>query len=158
MNRDDGNTGSPVRSRLYLVSRHAGEKQALTGNELPEMERGCILLVDDENVILEVIREILKKLGYRVLTAGSGPEAIETYKLGRTEIDLILMGMIMPYSCGDRVLRELRSINPEVKVILSSGYSEQFFSVGGLLQECQGFIQKPFGVKDLKEKIEAALG
>jgi CheY-like chemotaxis protein len=148
---------STVRPHLYLVPLRGEKPPIETGKKIPAGGRGCILLVDDETVILDVIREILTRLGYHVLTAGSAAEAVEIYKLGRTEIDLILMGMIMPYNCGDKALRELRAINPEVKIILSSGYSEQFFSVGGLLEECQGFIQKPYGVKDLEEKIEAAL-
>ncbi|MBN1614656.1 MAG: PAS domain S-box protein, partial [Deltaproteobacteria bacterium] len=105
---------------------------------------GTILLVDDEESIRKVCRDILEMLGYRVLVAGNGDEALEQYQANRNEIDLVLMDMIMPGLGGGDVFDLLKAINPNIKVILTTGYSVNG-SVPSLLERgCKGYIQKPF--------------
>ncbi len=116
-----------------------------------------ILLIDDEAVILEVTGEILESLGYRVLTAGSGPEALEMYRRGRDRIDLVILDMIMPGMGGGETFDHLRAMNPEVKVILSSGYSLNGEAYGILERGCRAFIQKPFSVPAVSRKIREVL-
>jgi CheY-like chemotaxis protein/anti-sigma regulatory factor (Ser/Thr protein kinase) len=119
---------------------------------------GTILLVDDEEMVLEVGERFLKVMGYQVLTAREGREAIEVYQKHRDTIDLVLLDIIMPNMKGGEVFDRLKEINPEVKVLLSSGYSidgeaSQILERGG-----SGFIQKPFDMNQLSQSIRAMLG
>ncbi|UCF95344.1 MAG: response regulator, partial [Desulfobacterales bacterium] len=112
-----------------------------------------ILLIDDEEMIIEVGREMLEELGYQVLLATSGKEAIEVYQNNHAEIDLIIMDMIIPGISGGEIFDKLKAINPKVKVLLSSGYSINGQASKILDRGCDGFIQKPFDVQQLADKI-----
>ena len=116
-----------------------------------------ILLVDDEDIIIDVSKELLEMLGYHVHVARSGKEAIEIYKEKGNEIDLVILDMIMPGIGGSETFSTLKGINPDIKVILSSGYS-----INGKANEimelgCGAFIQKPFEMSDLSDKIRKIL-
>ncbi len=116
-----------------------------------------VLLVDDEDMIIDVGRQMLSRLGYNVFTAGSGKETIEIYNAKKESIDLVILDMIMPDMGGGETYNFLKKINPSVKVLLSSGYS-----INGQAQEiidrgCNGFIQKPFNMNDLSQKIRRVL-
>jgi signal transduction histidine kinase/ActR/RegA family two-component response regulator len=119
---------------------------------------GTILLVDDEEEILEVAEQFLKVVGYHVLTAREGREAIEVYKNHRETIDLVLLDIIMPDMKGGEVFDRLKEINPEVKVLLSSGYSIDGEATQILERGSKGFIQKPFDMERLSQSIRAILG
>ncbi len=114
---------------------------------------GTILLVDDEEMILEIGREFLEVLGYSVLTAESGYEALEVYKRYQDNIDLVLLDMIMPNMGGGEAYDHLKRINPDVKVLLSSGYSIDGKASEILARGCNDFIQKPFNIMELSKKI-----
>ena len=116
-----------------------------------------ILLVDDEEVITDVSREILETLGYRVLVAGSGQEAIDVYTINRDEIDMVIMDMIMPQMSGGETFDILKSIDPDVKVILSSGYSLKGQAAQIMERGCRAFLQKPFNIKELSKKVRNVL-
>jgi len=116
-----------------------------------------ILLVDDEQMILEVGRELLQELGYTVLPALSGPEALALYDQRRADIDLVIMDMIMPGMGGGETFDRLKAIDPEIKVLLSSGYSINGQATKILERGCDGFIQKPFNMQRLSEKIREIL-
>jgi PAS domain S-box-containing protein len=118
---------------------------------------GTILLVDDEDVIIDVGSEILEVLGYKVSVARSGREAIEIYKEKQDEIDMVILDMIMPEMDGGETFKVLKSIDPGVKVILSSGYSADARSTRMMEQGCYGFIQKPYSVNTLSQKVKEAL-
>jgi signal transduction histidine kinase/CheY-like chemotaxis protein len=116
-----------------------------------------ILVVDDEPAVLHVTETLLERLGYRVRSAQSGPEAINIYKASGTGIDLVVLDMIMPGMGGGETFERLKEMNPKVKVILASGYSlngeaEQIFKKG-----CRGFLQKPFTKGELSRKIRQIL-
>jgi two-component system, cell cycle sensor histidine kinase and response regulator CckA len=114
---------------------------------------GTILLVDDEEMIIDVGSDILKNLGYSTLVARSGREAIEIYQANEDGINLVILDMIMPDMGGDETYERLKEINPEVKVLLSSGYSINGQASEIIERGCNGFIQKPFNVKQLSLKI-----
>jgi two-component system, cell cycle sensor histidine kinase and response regulator CckA len=116
-----------------------------------------ILLVDDESLIIEVGRGMLEILGYMVLTASNGSEAIQVYQESRDKIDMIILDMIMPGMNGEEVFEKLKGINPEVKVLLASGYSINSQAVNILKKGCLGFIQKPFDLQRLSHKIREVL-
>ncbi len=119
---------------------------------------GCVLLVDDEEMILDVGEQMLKRIGYQVITAQSAKKALELYKLHKEEIHLVILDMIMPKMSGQEAFEHLRKINPEVKVMLSSGYSIDGQARGILEKGCNGFIQKPFSLEELNKKIREILG
>jgi PAS domain S-box-containing protein len=112
-----------------------------------------ILIVDDEKVVLEVGAKILKRLGYDVLEAGNGHHAIEIYKANADRIDLVILDVIMPGLSGAETFDELKRINPNVKVLLSSGYSMDGQAKRIMARGCDGFIQKPFNLQALADKL-----
>jgi PAS domain S-box-containing protein len=116
-----------------------------------------ILLVDDEEMIIDVGRGLLEELGYTVISAGNGPEALEAYRLNRGRIDLVIMDMIMPGMGGGETFDRLKTIDPNVKVLLSSGYSINGQASKIMERGCDGFIQKPFNIKQLSAKIREIL-
>jgi two-component system cell cycle sensor histidine kinase/response regulator CckA len=118
---------------------------------------GTILLVDDEKEVLEVAEKLLKAMGYHVLTAWEGREAIEVYRKHRETIDLVLLDIIMPDMKGGEVFDRLKEINPEVKILLSSGYSIDGEATRILQRGGKGFIQKPFDIEQLSQSIRAIL-
>ncbi len=123
------------------------------------MVRGTetILLVDDEQMILDVGRAMLEKLGYRVVVAGGGEQALEVVARNRDEIDLVILDMIMPGIEGGRAFELIREIRPTMPVILSSGYSLNGHANDIMERGCNGFIQKPFTLAELSNKIRAIL-
>ncbi|MBI5601840.1 MAG: PAS domain S-box protein [Deltaproteobacteria bacterium] len=118
---------------------------------------GSILFVDDEKAISDVSHFLLKRLGYRVITAGSGREAIEIYRREGKDIDLVILDMIMPEMSGGETFSRLKEIDPNVKVLLSSGYSLNGQAKSILDQGCKGFLQKPFNLADLSKKVRQIL-
>jgi DNA-binding NtrC family response regulator len=131
--------------------RRPSQRQAL------EYGQGTILLVDDEEIIIETGQEMLKRMGYRVLIARSGKEALSIYKENREVIDLIILDMIMPGMGGGETFGGLEAIDEQVKVLLSSGYSIDGQATEILKRGCIGFIQKPFSVSELSMKVKEAM-
>ncbi|MBT8370737.1 MAG: PAS domain S-box protein [Desulfobacterales bacterium] len=115
---------------------------------------GNVLLIDDEEMVVDVGRELLQELGYSVMPALSGREAIDIFRTNQGKIDLIIMDMIMPGMGGGETFDRLRKIDPEIKVLLSSGYSIDGQATKILQRGCNGFIQKPFKLNQLAEKIQ----
>ena len=117
----------------------------------------AVLLVDDEDIIVDIGKKNLEKLGYKVITARNGKEAVELYKKNQGNIDIVVLDMIMPEMGGGETYDKLKEINPDVKVILSSGYSIEGQASEILKRGCDGFIQKPFRMKQLSRKINEVL-
>ncbi len=118
---------------------------------------GTILLVDDEAVILDVCKDMLGVLGYEVLVARGGREAVDTYRARSAQIDLVILDMIMPDVSGERTFDELKSIDPRVRVILASGYSMTGDAEKILAKGAVAFIQKPYQISELSQKVAQAL-
>jgi CheY-like chemotaxis protein len=116
---------------------------------------GTVLLVDDEKTVLEVGQGLLEALGYRVLTANNGEYAVKVYKENQNNIDMVLLDMIMPGISGGEVYDLIKEVNPEVKVLLLSGYSIDGQASEILGRGCNGFLQKPFDIKELSDKIDS---
>ena len=117
-----------------------------------------VLLVDDERMILDVTREMLEGLGYRVLVAQSGAEAMEIYRADHEKIDLVILDMIMPGMGGGEILDRMKAVHADCRVILSSGYSINGEARTILARGARLFLQKPFRLDDLSQKIREALG
>ena len=116
-----------------------------------------VLLVDDEEAILEVGKDLLEAVGYRVLLARDGKEAIEVYRKNQDEIDIVVLDMVMPTMGGGKAYDKMKEINPKVKVLLSSGYSIDGEAAEILKRGCKSFIQKPFMINVLAKEIRDIL-
>jgi len=144
---------------IYLpAGGREGQKQR-QANEQFEVAGGTetILLVDDEDMIINIGKEYLKKMGYKVLIARNSNDAIELYKTYMEEIHMVILDMIMPGVGGGELYDWIKEINPRAKVLLSSGYSIDGQAEEIISRGCDGFIQKPFNMKELSESIRAIL-
>jgi len=118
---------------------------------------GTVLLVDDEELVLDVGSRYLKKLGYNVLEASGGQRAVNLYEDKKNTIDLVILDLIMPGMSGKEVYERLKNINPNVKVLLSSGYSIEGQATEIINCGCDGFIQKPFSMNEMSGKLSEIL-
>ncbi|GBC62473.1 hypothetical protein DENIS_3445 [Desulfonema ishimotonii] len=116
-----------------------------------------ILLVDDEEMIIEVASDLLTALGYKPLIARSGEEALAVYEAHQKQIDMVLLDMVMPGMDGEETYTRLKAINPGVRVLLSSGYDIDNQAACVLEQGCDSFIQKPFNMAALSQKLRDVL-
>jgi DNA-binding NtrC family response regulator len=114
-------------------------------------------LVDDEEPVLEVGVMMLERMGYHVLRARSSAEAVEVYRTNKDGIDLVLLDLNLSGESGADTFRRIQEIDPNVKVVLSTGCSENHEIRDIMNHGCRGMIQKPFGLKALAEKIGLAL-
>lgn len=118
---------------------------------------GGILIVDDDNNILDTLSDLLNNLGYAPFKAASGHEAVSIYRANQEKIDLVILDLILPRMSGFYVLKLLRSINPDVKVVLSSGHGMQEKVHNVLETGCLGFLQKPYDLAGLSDIVHRAL-
>ncbi|MDY0044610.1 MAG: PAS domain S-box protein [Syntrophales bacterium] len=154
----DSEKGKGTVFRIYLPSfekdksddRGVSKERPLGGNE-------TILLVDDEQLIIEVAMEILAALGYKILTAKSGREALRVYRQNQECVDLVILDMIMPHMSGGEVFDRIKLIDKNAKVLLSSGFSADGEAQEIIRRGCSGFIQKPFNISKLSSKIREIL-
>ena len=111
------------------------------------------MLVDDEEMVLEVGGRLLEHIGYNVIAARDGVEACQLYEKDHGGIDLVVLDMMMPNRGGGETFDIMKQINPDARVILSSGYSKDGPAQQILERGCKGFIQKPYTLDSLKAKI-----
>jgi PAS domain S-box-containing protein len=154
-------TSEPGRGTTFEIYLPATEKAIVKEqNKTTTILRGkeTVLLVDDEPIVLEVTRELMEALGYRVFLAGSGQEAIAVFLEKRKMIDMVILDMVMPGISGNETFDRLREIDPQLVILLSSGYSINGQAQQILKKGCNGFIQKPFKLKALSQKLREVLG
>ena len=130
-----------------------GVERVVKGVEQVTKRTGTVLLVDDEEIVLEVNKDLLEALGYRVILARDGKEAIEAYRKDQKDIDFVLLDMVMPNMGGGEAYDRMKEINPNIKVLLTSGYSIDGQATKILECGCDGFIQKPFNMNELAKEI-----
>jgi len=119
--------------------------------------KGTILIVDDEDVFREMLKDVLEYLGYHVLEAGNGKKGIDIFKLNQKSIDLVILDMNMPVMDGREMFRNLKKLQPDVKAILATGFTLNG-EVQTLMEEgIMGFIQKPFRIADISQAINDIL-
>ena len=120
-------------------------------------KREKILLIDDNELLQDLGKDILEHLGYAPIVASGGEEGIEIYNKEKGEVAAVLLDVVMPGLGGLEVFRRLKEINPRVKVLVISGYSEEK-RAGELLEAgALGFIQKPFKIDQLSQKLREIL-
>jgi CheY-like chemotaxis protein len=123
----------------------------------PNGSREYILLVEDEPDVADVASEMLAEEGYRVVIAHDGFEALKIYERMGKQVGLVILDYFLPVIDGDAVFEELRSINPKVDVVLSSGFAEQTKIASMLSQGLRGFIPKPYSRSKLLEQVRSTL-
>jgi len=116
-----------------------------------------ILLVDDEEFIRTIAKEILESKGYQMMEASHGQEALDIYRARGTEIDLVILDMAMPVMSGRDAFAKLREQDMNVKVILATGYSKETDLKDLMNLGIKGFIEKPYRVDDLAAMIRRVL-
>ncbi|RPJ11518.1 MAG: response regulator, partial [Desulfobacteraceae bacterium] len=116
-----------------------------------------LLLVDDEEDILKIGTEMLTNLGYKVMPVRSGTEAVKLFNEKKDEIHLVILDMVMPGLNGSETFDLLKNIQPDIKVLLSSGYSLSQEASQILENGRNSFIQKPFDINRLSSKIRELL-
>jgi len=151
---------APGKGTAFMLYLPASQQVAVHETEKPgtiQTGKGTILLVDDEPMVLQVGRGMLEAIGFNILTAESGPEAIDLYRRNRDVIDLVVLDVIMPDMGGGETYDRLKSLNPHIKVLLASGYRLDGEAAQILKRGCQGFIQKPFDVSEISLKLKTLL-
>ena len=153
----DSKKGQGTVFSIYLPKSKIAIKEPI--NKKSKIVKGSetILIVEDEDMVLEIVVEYLQSLGYNIFHAAGGLEAVEIYKEKHEEIDLVILDLIMPDMSGSETYNLLKSINPEVKVLLSSGYDIKGKASDLLKIGCNGFIQKPFDMEMLSQSIKDIL-
>ena len=142
---------------IFLPASSRKIYKSIEPSSQPVNGTGTILLVDDEEMVLGVGVKVLENLGYKVLEAKGGREAVEVYNENKDEVDMVILDMIMPEMGGGEVYDRIKEINSNVKVLLSSGYSIDGQANDILRRGCNAFIQKPFTVKELSGRISEIL-
>jgi CheY-like chemotaxis protein len=142
---------------IYLpATDHIVEKENAV-KENVQIGRETILIVDDEQYVLDACEAMLTRLGYNIILTGSGDEAVERFRRDKDDIDLIILDMVMPGMDGPATYQHLIAIDPEVKVILSSGYSITNIAKEILDMGCDKFVQKPFRLGQISQIIRELL-
>jgi signal transduction histidine kinase/FixJ family two-component response regulator len=142
---------------VYLPASHFSEIKEGAPTDALLKGSETILIVDDEWVVLKLGRRLLKNLGYRVFIAKSGKNALKIFDACIDRIDLVLLDIIMPGLSGEEVYQMMKENKPDVKVLLSSGYSIDWKARQMIKNGCVGFIQKPFTIKQLSLQIRRIL-
>lgn len=149
------------RGSTFTLLFPASDRPAELCDRPPESEvwrgRGTVLLADDEETIRSIGSDMLRELGFDVIPACDGLEAIERYRMQHERIVLVVLDLTMPRMSGEDAFRELRRINPAIKVIISSGYDEQEVSQKFVGKGLAGFIQKPYRLSTLREVVKSIL-
>jgi len=138
-----------------LVSEQRVKVQRRISNmPSPHMGRS-ILLVDDEALIRSSIKRMLQRLGYDVVPAESGERAVQIYRESAKQISLVILDFVMPGMDGAETFAHIKELNPEAKVVISSGYSKDGNIETLLEQGAVGFLQKPFDIEQISEVLAA---
>jgi signal transduction histidine kinase/CheY-like chemotaxis protein len=149
--------GTTFRIYLPASSRTLATDPQPAGEQPVMASSRTVLLVDDEEVVLDVGVRMLQHFGYAVLPAANGHEAMQIYTENKAKIDLVILDMVMPDMGGRVVYDRLKQCNSDVKVLLSSGYSLSGEAAEIMKSGCNGFIQKPFNIKELTAQIDQIL-
>lgn len=141
---------------IYLPASHK-TPAIRPARENLEKGKGTVLVVDDEDHVRRLGKLMLERLGYKVLSARNGVEAVDVFRQHNLEIDIVLLDMIMPLMTGKEAYIEMTSIRPDVKVLIISGYSQSKNVQDVVNMGANGFMQKPFKLNDLSRAIKKVL-
>jgi len=150
--------GTTFRILLPAAVRDSGAEQGIAEQGEPLKGGGTVLVIDDDPFVVAVASAMLEKLGFEVLTAVNGREGLQVFRIHRGEITCVLLDLMMPEMGGEETLQELRNLQGDLPVILSSGFNEQDVTQRFVGKGLAGFIQKPYSVANLSRVLKSALG
>ncbi|MBI1293697.1 PAS domain S-box protein [bacterium] len=151
-------SGTGATFRIYLPLQQETERTELSATmQAPRTGNELILLVEDNSISRDAIEDILDLQGYRVLTANNGVEALSIYRDRGDEIDLVLSDMIMPEMSGQHLYRAIKEVNPNLKMVLMTGYPLEEEGRKLLEQGLFAWLQKPFTIDALSDVLSTAL-
>jgi len=154
---------SPGKGSVFMFFLPAVKDRTHTTHVLPSVEnkarlipgKGRVLLVDDEKEVIEVCKEMLEALGYEVLVAGAGAQAVSVVQNDTQGIDLMILDVVMPGMDGVQTYDVVRHLNPDIRVLVCSGLSPKKEIRQMIDNGCKDFLLKPFDIAKLSEKIES---
>jgi two-component system cell cycle sensor histidine kinase/response regulator CckA len=151
--------GTGTTFNIYLPATETSVRDELPELNEKDFQQGAetILLIDDEDIVIDVGKDMLTALGYNVLIGRSGKDGIEVYRNNKDKVDMVILDMVMPDIGGGVVYDRIKESNPAIKVLLSSGYSVEGQASEILERGCDGFIQKPFSISALSQQIRKIL-
>ena len=153
--RVDSTPGAGTNFKVFLPAMTL--KSPVGGEPDPALNKGTILVADDEEIVRKVAKLSLESYGYRVLLASNGKEAVDLFREMSHAISLIVLDLTMPLMGGEEAFEHLRAISADVPIVLSSGYNEieatRRFAVGGIA----GFVQKPYRSVKLREMVDSVI-
>jgi two-component system, cell cycle sensor histidine kinase and response regulator CckA len=150
--------GKGTAFRMYFPALVSDEESLeIETKQLPRGGAETILLADDEDLICDLGARILTKAGYTVITASNGEEALEVYQARSDEISLVILDLIMPTMGGKQCLEELLKIEPQIKVLIASGYSADGRTKEIVEAGAKGFVSKPYNVQSMLQAARDAL-
>jgi CheY-like chemotaxis protein len=150
--------GQGTTFKIYFP-RHTAKGQALRtlDEDVPQSKGETLLVVEDDPILLEMGKQMLQRLGYRVLSAETPGKALSLAKESHNEIDLFLTDVVMPEMNGRDLAEQLQKVRPGIKHLFMSGYTTNIIAHQGILDRDINFIQKPFSLKDLAAKLREVL-
>jgi two-component system cell cycle sensor histidine kinase/response regulator CckA len=117
----------------------------------------AILLIEDEDMVRDVTKRILERSGYTVITAANGKEALNLYEEKRDKISLVILDLIMPEMGGKQCLEELHRIDPDLKILATSGYPLDGPTKDAIESATSGFVGKPYSIKEILRAVSDVL-
>jgi CheY-like chemotaxis protein len=148
-------TQRQMQPQIFSAAPRSGDEMKISENFLGD--DNTILLIDDEEMVLDVGSQLLSRMGYSVLTASSGSEAIDIYEVHKEQVQLIILDLCMPDMDGKQTYLYLKGMNPAAKVLLTTGLSMDGSAKEMLACGCNGFIQKPYRMSELSTKVSEIL-
>ncbi len=149
--------GKGTKFELYLPLSKGALSQPSKRRVTARAGSESILVVDDEEMLRDLMRDILRDLGYEVMLASSGEEAVKVYHEHQGKIDLVIVDMVMPRMGGKETFQELKRIDPGVRALLASGYSQNAAAQQILDLGVKGFLHKPFSMEEISRKVREVL-
>ena len=147
--------------KIYLP-RVYSEKEIITSqyqSEKKEVQHGSetILYVEDNDSVRKTIEKSLIQFGYQVISCANGKIALQEFKNQQGRFDLLITDVIMPEMGGEELVSKIQEIDPKIKIIYTSGYTDDFITTQGIINSKCHFLSKPFTLKSIGEKVRSVL-
>ncbi len=145
--------GTSFKILIPSIKQIVYEPRKYIKKEFEPSIKGNVLLIDDEEVIREIGKDMLNSLKINCITARDGEEGIEVYKKNRDKIDIIILDIELPGISGEKVFDILKQINPDIKILIASGYGKDYLEKKVFQRKIKNFMAKPFQLNQLSEKL-----